>query len=227
MGDITAKSVEHDILSDSMNIKAIESGFRNTVREIFGRDSPEFEEYGHLEMLYGPLRDGIKPGELLQARLKGRDYMAAICVELIRRLQRKIQFLHLQSPKPIHNVSAHPRIEEATKELLANGHIWEAVFAASKALVLLVKDLSGRPDLDGVALMRTVFSKNNPILRFNALANTTDHDEQEGMMHLFEGAVMAVRNPGGHGFPNGSKERALQYIQLLTLLALRAEEAER
>jgi prevent-host-death family protein len=29
----------------------------------------------------------------------------------------------------------------------------------------------------------------------------TDLDEQEGMMHLFEGAVLAIRNPGGHSFP--------------------------
>jgi hypothetical protein len=39
-----------------------------------------------------------------------------------------------------------------------------------------------------------VFSKNNPVLAFNDLANRTDLDEQEGMMHLFEGTVLAIRN---------------------------------
>lgn len=56
MSSIQAKSVEADIKSDSVNIKVLESGFRNTVREVFGQDSPEFQEYGHLEMLHGPLR---------------------------------------------------------------------------------------------------------------------------------------------------------------------------
>jgi uncharacterized protein (TIGR02391 family) len=67
-----------------------------------------------------------------------------------------------------------------------------------RSLVNYVKECSGRDDLEGASLVRTVFSKNNPVLKFNALATPTDLDEQEGMMHLFEGAVLAVRNPGGH-----------------------------
>lgn len=59
--------------------------------------------------------------------------------------------------------------------------------------------------------MRTVFSKNNPILLINGLETQTDQDEQEGMMHLFEGAVLAIRNPGGHAFPQGSAQRAVNY----------------
>ena len=51
--------------------------------------------------------------------------------------------------------------------------------------------------------MRTVFSSKDPILAFNDLADQTDRDEQEGTMHLFEGAVLAIRNPGGHSFPEG------------------------
>ncbi len=38
---------------------------------------------------------------------------------------------------------------------------------------------------------------------FSELGDATELDEQEGMMHLFEGAVLAIRNPGGHGFPGG------------------------
>jgi Protein of unknown function (Hypoth_ymh) len=49
------------------------------------------------------------------------------------------------------------------------------------------KDWSGRHELDGASLVRTTFSPNNPILKFNNLADQTHRDEQEGMMHLFEG----------------------------------------
>jgi hypothetical protein len=40
-----------------------------------------------------------------------------------------------------------------------DGHPWEAVFAAAKALVNYVKERSGRHDLDGAPHVRAVFSK--------------------------------------------------------------------
>ena len=90
-----------------------------------------------------------------------------------------------------------------------------------------VKDRSGCHDLDGAPLVRTVFSRNDAILAFNDLKDQTDHDEQEGMMHFFEGAVLALRNPGGHSFPEGTEQRAMEYISLLSLLAYRVQEAKR
>jgi uncharacterized protein (TIGR02391 family) len=120
-----------------------------------------------------------------------------------------------------------PRIADVANELFLDGHVWPAVFAAAKALVNYVTERSGRHDLDGTPLVRTVFSKNGPLLAFNALADQTELDEQEGMMHLFEGAVMAIRNPGGHSFPEGSAQRALEYISFLSLLAYRVQEAKK
>ena len=119
----------------------------------------------------------------------------------------------------------HPRIRDVARERFFFGQPWDAVFAASKALINYVKECSGL-DLDGASLVRTAFSRNKPVLAFNALANQTDLDEQEGMMHLFEGAVLSIRNPGGHSFPKGTEERALEYISLLSLLAYRVQEAK-
>jgi uncharacterized protein (TIGR02391 family) len=101
------------------------------------------------------------------------------------------------------------------------------VFAAAKALVNYVKERSGRHELDGATLMRTVFSRNSPLLTFSDLKEPTDLDEQEGMMHLFEGAVLGIRNPGGHAFPEGTEQRAIEYISLLSLLAYRVQESQR
>lgn len=72
--------------------------------------------------------------------------------------------------------------------------------------------------------MRTVFSRNAPVLAFNDLSDQTDSDEQEGMMHLFEGAALAIRNPGRHSFPEGPEQRAVEYLSLLSLLAYRVQE---
>jgi uncharacterized protein (TIGR02391 family) len=107
------------------------------------------------------------------------------------------------------------------------GQPWDAVFAAAKALVNYVKERSDRYDLDGARLMREVFSRNGPVLAFNNLADQTEKDEQEGMMHLYEGAVLAIRNPGGHAFPEGSEQRAIEYISFLSLLAFRVQEAKK
>lgn len=100
-------------------------------------------------------------------------------------------------------LNLHPRILDVSRELFLDGYHWEAVFAAAKALVNYVKERSGKHELDGASLMRTVFSNNSPVLAFNDLSDVTDADEQEGMMHLFEGAVLGIRIPGGHAFPEG------------------------
>jgi uncharacterized protein (TIGR02391 family) len=108
-----------------------------------------------------------------------------------------------------------------------NNHPWEAVFAAAKTRVNYIKERSGRHDLDGAPLVRAVFSRNAPILAFNDLNDQFDLDEREGMMHLFEGAVLGIRNPGGHTFPERPEQRAIEYLSLLNLLAYRMQEAKR
>jgi uncharacterized protein (TIGR02391 family) len=123
-------------------------------------------------------------------------------------------------------LNLHPRIRDVSRDLFVDGHPWDAVFAASKALINYIKERSNRHDLDGTDLVRKVFSKNNPILAFNDLSNQVELDEQEGMMHLFEGAVLVIRNPGGHSFPDGSEQRAIEYISFLSLLAYRLGEAK-
>jgi uncharacterized protein (TIGR02391 family) len=85
----------------------------------------------------------------------------------------------------------------------------------------------GRHDLDGAALMRSVFSRNAAVLTFNDLKDRADEDEQEGMMHLFEGAVLAIRNPLAHKLSELSPELALDYLTFLSMLAKRLDDAKR
>lgn len=125
------------------------------------------------------------------------------------------------------NSELHPLVAEVAKPRFDSGHHWDAVFAASKALVKRVKEVSGENNLDGAPLIRTVFSANKPVLRFNALTTPTMRDEQEGIMHLFEGAVLAIRNPGGHDFPTGSPQRAADYLSLVSLLMYLVDEANK
>jgi uncharacterized protein (TIGR02391 family) len=211
--------------------RVVISDIRDTIRDVFGPHSPEFQEHQHIGLLAGGLWMNMTDDELRRAHEGGKSQTIAILKGLVARLgEKREDFDGVASISPsgyLRYLNLHPRIADVASDLLSDGYAWEAVFAASKALVNYVKERSGRHELDGTGLMRTVFSKNNPILAFNELADQTDLDEQEGMMHLFEGVVLGVRNPGGHAFPEGPKQRAIEYLSLISLLAFRVQEATR
>lgn len=204
---------------------------RTSILEVFGENSPEHRQYGSIGIWSGPVRMGMSREEVVEANERGRTHIVSVLNGLVARLLEKREEIS-DSGQPSRQevtrvLNLHPRIADVAEDLYEDGYHWEAVFAASKSLVNYVKERSGQHQLDGTGLMRTVFSRNNPLLAFNDLQDQTDFDEQEGMMHLFEGAVLAIRNPGGHSFPEGSEQRATEYLALLSLLAYRTQEAKR
>jgi uncharacterized protein (TIGR02391 family) len=207
------------------------SNVRETVRDVFGANSPEFKEHEYIRIWAGPEYVGMPPAQIVRGMEMGRSKIITILKGLIGRLGEKREELGGgATPAPstyFDRLNLHPRILDVSRDLFVDGHPWEAVFAAAKALVNYVKERAGRHDLDGAPLMTTVFSAKDPVLAFNDLTDQTDRDEQFGMMHLFEGAVLAIRNPGGHSFPEGTEQRAIEYISLLSLLAYRVQEAKR
>jgi uncharacterized protein (TIGR02391 family) len=207
-----------------------QNNVRDTIREVFGENSPEFREHEHIRIWAGPQHMGMRSNQIIVGKTYGRVLVTGILNGLIQRLgEKRLDFAAGAAPAPARYfdcLNLHPRIRDVARELFLDGHPWEAVFAAAKALVNYVKERSNRHDLDGLLLVRVVFSKNDPILAFNDLADQTDADEQEGMMHLFEGAVLAIRNPGGHDFPEGPEQRANEYISFLSLLAYRLQQAK-
>jgi uncharacterized protein (TIGR02391 family) len=207
------------------------SNVRESIRAVFGTNSPEFKEHEHLDIWAGPHKIKMPPGEILMARSRGCKKVVDTLKGLIGNLREKREEVAggtLPSPSTYFDrLNLHPRILDVSRALFLDGHHWEAVFAAGKALVNYVKEKSGRHDLDGGPLMRAVFSRNDSILAFNDLSSQTDFDEQEGMMHLFEGAVLDIRNPGEHSFPEGTEQRASEHISLLSLLAYRVQETKR
>jgi hypothetical protein len=53
------------------------------------------------------------------------------------------------------------------------------------------------------------------------------HTRPNTPYHGNAGVVLGVRNPGSHSFPEGTEQRAIEYISLLSLLAYRVQEAKR
>lgn len=207
------------------------SNLRETILDVFGPNSPEFREHQYIRLWAGPMYMNMPRHEIIASTERGRIQTIGIVRGLIDRLKEKREDLAggaASTPTTyFDDLKLHPRIADVSRDLFMDGYHFEAVFAAAKALVNYVKERSGRHDLDGAPLMRTVFSRNTPVLTFNEVKDQTDQDEQEGMMHLFEGAVLGIRNPGGHAFPEGSEQRAIEYLSLLSLLAYRVQEAKR
>ena len=118
---------------------------------------------------------------------------------LIRRLEEKREDLGgdptAQVRASFEGLDLHARITSASADLYRGKHYRNAVLDASLALQDYVKERSRCRNRDGADLMRYVFSANNPVVAFNDLADDTDRSEQEGMMHLFEGVMLALRNP--------------------------------
>lgn len=223
-----AAAVHDDTGADDV----IRTNVRESIREIFGANSPEFNEHQHIRLWAGPEHIDMDSDEIVEGAERGRRLVIGILNGLIGRLREKRGELGGAgaSPAPstyFDRLNLHPRILEVSRDLFLDGYHWQAVFEAAKALVNYIRERSGRHDLDGAPLVRAVFSRNDPVLAFNDLSDQTHLDEQEGMMHLFEGAVLGIRNPGGHSFPEGPEQRAVEYISLLSLLAYRVQEAKR
>lgn len=222
---------------DDATIESLTHRIRESIREVFGEQSPEFKKYKYIQIGHGEIpsfgfMDGEQSIHYVQQRFaNGIPHTIKILDGLVDWLNEKKGDLKSNTqtyPKAsIGGMDLHPRIAEVCRDLYQDEHYPDAVFNASKSLVNYVKERSGKFDLDGASLMRTVFSKNAPVLAFNDLQDQSDMDEQEGMMHLFEGAVLALRNPRGHSFRYDTPERALEYIGLLSMLAKLLAEAKR
>jgi uncharacterized protein (TIGR02391 family) len=121
----------------------------------------------------------------------------------------------------------HPRIRDVSEKLFRDGYYSQAILEAYKMINIVVREKSGRKELDGHGLMSTVFSVDKPILKLNDLQETSDRDEQRGFMELFMGAMTGIRNPKAHDVVNQKDPiRTLEYLALASLLVRRAEESK-
>jgi len=221
--------------------------------EIFGADTVEYERYSlNSRIIPGILYTGM---DIPAATLRGLEHAKAQ-LEVIRALfeealegaggatgsgahsvgeggMTKFALAGLgqsQAGKALNaykELELHPAIESAAGNLFRDGHYSNAVEDAVKALNSLVKSKSGVADKDGTALMENVFSVRNPVLKFNDLQDDSDRDEQRGMMLLFSGAVMGLRNPRAHKLIKDDPERALEFIAFVSLLAKLADQAKK
>lgn len=198
----------------------------STLRDIYGQDSVQYNEYNI---------DTLQPRFLMyfegmDTSIRGNiDTVRSKVTAALAMLRDVISILKEQldesgpdaASRVLHayqGLALHPEIARAASNLYKDGHYANAVEASVKALNGLVRLRSGL-EFDGSTLMERAFNPSNPALKFNALADQSDKDEQKGFMMMFSGAVAGLRNPRAHGFIEDDPERALEFIAFVSLLA--------
>lgn len=211
--------------------RTAQQNIRTMILEVFGEHSPQYSDHKHHEIWEGGIWMGMEDYELEARYRKGIPNTISMLEGLISWLEEKRTDTEFDTTSRIkaafEELDLHPRIASVAADLYRDEHYRNAILDASIALVNLVREKSGRHDLDGALLMQTVFSVKNPILAFNDLTDQTDKDEQQGMMQLFTGAVLAFRNPRAHAIMVDTPEGALEYIGLLSFLAKCVDRATR
>ncbi len=126
-------------------------------------------------------------------------------------------------PFELHNI--HPDFPQKVRSLFDNGHGAESTFHAFKFIEKVIQKHAGSTEI-GRRLMMIAFKKENPLVKLNDLGNDSKLDEQEGYSFIFSGAVMAIRNPGGHEIElTDDPDVCLEHLAFGTFLLRRLERS--
>lgn len=213
-------------------ISALEKRLEALLMNIFGHTTIEYKRYKYEVTTLdraGYSMNGTPIHEVVEGLVEGK---AAIIFHLNEILTLFREDLDDNGATPVgqalrayQNLDLHPEIVRAAGDLFRDGHYAEAIEKSVKALNALVRLRSGEDGKDGTSLMESVFSPKNPILKFNALADQSDLDEQKGFMMMLSGAVAGLRNPRAHKIIKDEPETALEFIAFVSLMAKLVDKA--
>ena len=205
----------------------------DTLVETFGSDTIEYDRYNVWTFDTASITIG-RPTPIQEVRIgykRGIDGAIANLQTVIDMFEEKLD-AEPESPasrtrRAFGELDLHPEIAHAVTKLFQDGHYANAVEDACKVLDSMVKMRSGKHNLSGTELMQVAFSPKAPLLAFNDLNSETDHSEQQGMMFLYAGAMLALRNPRAHELIEDDPVQALEHIAFLSLLCKSLNRATR
>jgi len=214
---------------DDQEVDNAVSNLVGTISDVFGENSRELDEHRYMNIWKGPRFVDMDPYDKQASFQAGIPDATRLVDGLISRLKELGEDLKgeegHESLMVLKGFPIHKRIHNACLGLYEDGHYASSVFEASKVLVAMVKEKSGRSDKDGSALMFAELVSKEPGILFNAFSSQSEVDEQSGLGYLFAGAVLAIRNPRGHDLWIDSPEQALEYIIFLSMLAKKLDSA--
>lgn len=127
-------------------------------------------------------------------------------------------------------VDIHPQIRKVSEKLYEDGHYAESAENAFKEINSRVKKLfilkcPNEKVLDGVALMTTVFSDNDPLIEFGNRTSESGKNVQKGFMMMLAGAMAGLRNPKAHENLIIADNDARRQLMLASMLMYKIDEA--
>jgi uncharacterized protein (TIGR02391 family) len=205
--------------------RAVEDKIDTTLVEVFGHDTLDYGRFSVGSLYKGAVYMGGTPiGEVRDGYRRGKEQAAGKLRTAIEILREKLLAAQgtsdagASAPSSLDAFDLDPQLRGRVAPLFRDGHFANAIEDACKVLDLLVKLRSGREDLSGTELMQAIFSERSPVLRFNDGVTETDKSEQKGMMFLFSGTMLALRNPRAHGFQPDDAATAIQVISFINFL---------
>lgn len=130
--------------------------------------------------------------------------------------------------QPVHPFelrNVHVGFPAKVRKLFDDGHGAEATFHAFKYVEKVIQKHAGSA-LNGEKLMMAVFNEAAPTMKLNSLANVSKQDEQRGYRFIFAGAIVAIRNPGGHEITlSDDPDVCLDHLAFASLLLRRLERS--
>jgi uncharacterized protein (TIGR02391 family) len=214
-------------------IEALKQKVNSTLSDIFGPDTVEYREFGNVRLDLAPislmyetplyeLREGIGRG--IETVVSSIEAIVSLFEE---KLGDETMDTSARARRAFTTLDLHPEIARAVTKLFEGGHFANAIEDGCKVLDLLVKMRSGCLNLGGTELMQTVFSPKKPLLKFSDLQTESEKSEQQGLMFLYAGAMLAFRNPRAHCLIEDDAEKALDYLAFLSLLARTLDRARK
>lgn len=216
---------------DDQKVDNAESNVRETIRDVFGQNSPEFHKNCYHEIWFGRHAIGMTDHERQQNFSAGIPKTVSLLGGLIQRLEEK-KFDLSDEFQPVQLCDfwdlVHPHIIGISRSRFESGHYADSVEAAFKEINNCVKkNVKKRigEDLDGSTLMNRAFSVNNPVISFDDLSTETGKNIQVGFMQIFSGSMTGIRNPKAHANITIDDKRAKHFIVLASLLMHKLDDA--
>lgn len=119
----------------------------------------------------------------------------------------------------------HPKVAELARERFEGGFYADSVSFCLREINSILKNYVRariNTELDGVRLIETAFSVQNPIITFADLATENGRNIHNGYKKIFEGVFIGVRNPKAHTnlTPDENKTRHLLFLCSFMFLKL-------
>ena len=135
-----------------------------------------------------------------------------------RQLRTHVDVNDLRKRLLIRKDFLHARILQSAYRQFISGQYDGAVFQAFKEVEILVREATGITNVDGVKLMREAFKKGTGGTQGPLTDPNNQESEQEGLQHLFAGAIQWCRNPVGHRNVNLTSAEAAKLLTFASYL---------